>query len=332
MEDFAFLEEYSSSFGLNPAATFNSAADGVTSPVNWQSVLREILRFAGNTARETCMSVLLLIGVSMLAVFLSESTTREGQAMRKYALLVMVAVCAYPAVQDFLEMAEVARNGISNLTALMLAAVPALFSLHISVSSGVFLLITQITGALMLSVFLPMVLCQTALGICDSITERFKLSGIRQIVKSVFTWGLGTVMLVFGIVSALSGAVAGTGATVAGRSLRYAGSLIPVVGRYLSESAEMIYASASVLRSAGGIGVSMAVIACVLEPFVQILVYVLIYKLAAFCIRPFAENRIAALADAVGEGLSGLAGITILTASVALINIAVIVRSCTVGV
>ncbi len=322
MESFDFLKEYAGSFGLDP----------VSSKIQWARVLQEILLYAGKILPETCASVVLLIGVSVFSVLLAQNCAKDGQAMRKYTLMIMTAICAYPLVADFLKMALVAKEGISNMTALMLASIPVLTSLDLSASSGVFLLITQIAGGFMLSVFLPMILCQTALGICDSITERYTLSGIRKGIKGIFTWGLGAVMLVFGIASTLGGAVDSSGGVAAGRSLRYAGSLIPVVGRYLSESAEMIYSSASVLRSAGGIGVCIAIIACVLEPFIHILVYVVVYRIATFCIRPYADKKIIELTDAVGEGLSGLAGITILTASIALINIAVIVRNSGLGI
>ncbi len=316
MDTFAFLEQYSGQFGLDPGGE-----------IEWQSVIYEVLAFAGHTAGETVISVFMVIGISVVTAMIFQGESPNSRGMRKYLFLILTAVCAYPIVQDFLTMVGVAKTGVSDLTALMVASIPALTSLDLSSSAGVFLLITQVTGALMTHVFLPLILCQTALGICDALTEHFTLTGIRQTLKSVFNWGLGAVMLVFGVVSALSGAVAGTGATVAGRSLRYAGNLIPVVGRYLSESAEMIYASSAVIRNAGGIGVCVAVLACVMEPFVRILIYVLIYKLVAFCIRPFAGTRLTGLTGAIGEGLAGLAGITILTASIALINVAVIIRN-----
>lgn len=322
MESFGFLKEYVGSFGLDPTS----------SKIQWTQVFQEVLHYAGRILPETGASVVLLIGVSVCSVILAQNCTKDGQAMRKYALMIMTGICAYPLVGDFLKMALVAKEGISNMTALMLASIPVLTSLDLSASSGVFLLITQIAGGFMLSVFLPIILCQTALGICDSITERYTLTGIRKGLKGIFTWGLGAVMLIFGIVSTLGGAVISSGGVAAGRSLRYAGSLIPVVGRYLSESAEMIYSSASVLRSAGGTSVCIAVIACVLEPFIHILMHVVVYRIAAFCIRPYADKKIIELTDAVGEGLSGLAGITILTASIALINVAVIVRSSGLGI
>ena len=94
--------------------------------------------------------------------------------------------------------------------------------------------------------------------------------------------------------------------------MRYAGSAIPVVGRYLAESAEMIYAGGSVLASTGGVGVCIAVIGYMLRPFVQLFIYSMIYKFTAFCVRPFGESGIVSLLNAVSEGLSGLAGLTIL--------------------
>lgn len=316
MSEYAFLEKYTEIFGMNQSGESS-----------WGQVFQAILAFAGETIRETHSGVLLILGVCVLTLFFKTDLQPNSQNMMKYTLLVMTAVCAFPVVRDFLEIASVARETISEITTLMVASVPGLISLKISPASGVFLFITQITGTLMLSVFLPMILCYTGIGICDTVTERFKLSGIRQMVKSIFTWGLGTVMLIFSITSSISGVISGAGATNVGRSLRYAGSMIPVVGRYLSESAEMIYASGVTMKSTLGLSVTMAVIGCTLMPFVRIMIYVFVYKILSFMIKPFGYSSICGLTETVAEGFIGLAGITVLTAAIGLINVSVIVRS-----
>lgn len=321
---FSFLDGYETVFGLNPAEAFQSAKALESGGfVRFPDYLQEALRYAFSFAGEACASVLFLLAAALLSVLMPKG---DG-ALRKYAGFLFLGVCAYPAVSDFFAAAVLAKEGISELTALMLASVPVLMSLRLTTASGVFLFITQLTGSLMLSVFLPLILFRTALGVCDGVTDLFSLSGIREMLKGIFTWGLGAVMLVFSMTSAFSGAVAGSKASIAGRSLRYAGNLVPVVGRYLSESAEMIYASASVLIQAGGIGIGAAILSCVMLPFLRLLVYVFLYKMAAFFVKPVAPPSLTALLDAVGEGFSGLAGMTVLTASISLINLAVIVRA-----
>ncbi len=315
MEGLEFLNEYEVVFGLDPS--------GSVSSIHWKNVFLEILSYAGNVAAETKTVVLLIFAVSIMAVFLPKG---------KYSVYIFIAICGVPVLRDFIQLVEVGRNGISNLTSMMVGAIPALFSLHFTGGTGVFLFITQIVGFLALHFFLPLVLCQTALGIGDCLTGPFRLQGIHQSVRSIFTWGLGMVMLVFSVTSAVSGTLLGTNATTVGRSLRYAGSAIPVVGRYLAESAEMIYAGSSVLASTGGVGVCIAVIGYMLRPFVQLFIYSMIYKFTAFCVRPFGENGIVSLLNAVSEGLSGLAGLTILVAAVALINVAVMIRVVGFGI
>ena len=309
MEGLQFLEEYSVQFGLDPS-------NGIKE-LDWKEILLEIFSFVGKVTTETKTTVLLVIAVSIVAVFLPK---------QQFTTYVLVGICGVPILTEFIKMVEVGRTGISDLTNIMVTAIPALFSLNFSGGTGVFLFITQLLGILMLYVFFPLILCQTALGISESITGPFNLKGLKQSVRSLFSWGLGLVMLVFSVSSAISGSVLGVSATSMGRSLRYAGSMIPVVGRYLAESAELIYAGSSVLISTGGVGVCIAVIGCMLRPFIRLFIYSLIYKFTAFCVRPFGEPGIVSLLDNVSEGLSGLAGLTILVAAIALINIAVIVR------
>lgn len=315
MEGLEFLQDYEIVFGLDPSGSFSA--------INWRDVLIELISYAGNVAAETKTTVLLVLAASIIAVFLPKG---------RYSAYILIGICGVPILKDFIQMVEVGRSGISNLTGIMVSAIPALFSMNFSGGTGVFLLITQIVGFLMLHVFLPLVLCQTALGIGDCFTGPFRLKEIQQSIRSFFMWGLGVVMLIFSICSAMSGTVLGTSTTTVGRSLRYAGSMIPVVGRYLAESAEMIYAGSSVLASTGGIGVCIAVIGSMLQPFIQLFIYSLIYKFTAFCVRPFSNTEIVSLLNAVSDGLSGLAGLTVLVASIALINVAVIIRIVGFGI
>ena len=316
MESYPFLQEYNGAFGLDISGDFS-----------WESVLNAILNFAGDTLNDTHRGVLLILGISILGLLIHSDIQTTSNSMAQYTAWVITGVCAYPIVSDFIKMVAVAKEGVSNITALMLSSVPAMVSLPISTGAGVFLLITQITGALMLSFFLPLLLCQTGLGVCDTITERFSLRSIRQMLKNVFAWGLGVVMLIFSITSSICGVLAGAGGTVVGRSLRYASSMIPVVGKYLSESAEMIYAGSASIKGTLGVGICIAVIGCMLAPFLRIMIYVFVYKFVSFCIKPFGLPSVVKLTDAVAEGLGGLAGITILTAAIGLINVSVMIRS-----
>ena len=309
MEGLEFLKEYDVLFGLDPSGSF--------SDIQWKRVLLEVISYAGNVAGETKFAVLFVLSVSIIGAFMPKW---------KMSSYLLVGICGVPVLKDFVTLVNVGRTGIAELTGIMVTAIPALFSLNFSGGTGLFLLVTQILGFLALNVFLPLLLCQTALGISESLSDPFQLSGLKQSIRSLFTWGLGIVMLIFSLVSTIGGTVLGANATTVGRSLRYAGSMIPVVGRYLAESAELIYASSSALAGAGGVGVCIAVIGCMVRPFVRLFIYSLLYKFTAFCIRPFGEKSVVTLLDAVSDGLSGLAGLTILVAAIALINVAVIVR------
>ncbi|MBR5280042.1 MAG: hypothetical protein IKU26_03625 [Clostridia bacterium] len=309
MEGLEFLQEYNILFDLDPS--------GSISDIRWNQVFLEVIAYAGDVANETKFTVIFILSVSIISLFLSKW---------KMSSLLLVGICGLPLLKDFVALVSVSRTGIAELTSVMVTAIPALFSLSFTGGTGLFLLVTQLLGVLILYVFLPLLLCQTALGISEGISGPFSLNGLKQSVRSLFSWGLGIVMLIFTIVSAIGGTVLGANATTVGRSLRYAGSMIPVVGRYLAESAEMIYAGSSVLAGAGGVGVCIAVIGCLLKPFIHLFIYSLIYKMTAFCIRPFGEKSVVTLLEAVSEGAGGLAGLNILTAAIALINVAVIVR------
>lgn len=191
--------------------------------------------------------------------------------------------------------------------------------------AATFITITQTVGILLSKVFLPIAVIYAALGICGSVTERFSLEGVKGMVRFLFTWGLGIMMIGFSCAATLSGALTGARTSMAGRTLKYTGAMVPVVGRYLAESADMVFAGASVLKGTAGVAAAAAILTAAAVPCVQMVVHVVVYRMAGILIRPVADEKISRMVGVVGDAFTMITGITILMSVMCVLNIAVLV-------
>ena len=101
--------------------------------------------------------------------------------------------------------------------------------------------------------------------------------------------------------------------------------MVPVVGRYLAESADMVFAGASVLKGTAGVAAAAAILTAAAVPCVQMVVHVVVYRMAGILIRPVADEKISRMVGVVGDAFTMITGITILMSVMCVLNIAVLV-------
>ena len=188
-----------------------------------------------------------------------------------------------------------------------------------------FLIIAQSVTLVIKSILLPLAVIFGALGFCEVISDKFSVTGIRTIIRSTFNWILGITMVVFACSASVSGIVANSFTSISTRTLKYAGSMVPVVGRYLAESADLVFSGAGILKDAGGVGVMAAVFVACLSPFIKILSIVILYRLAVVFVSPVAHEKISKVITLVADALSMIMSITALLGVMYIINIAVMV-------
>lgn len=241
-------------------------------------------------------------------------------------MIAMGIALAVPCAAAFTEVISSARQFFTDLETLNLGIVPALTTVAVPVQSGVFLLAAQILGQLMKTVFLPGAIIYGVLGFSGSFHDRFGLRKVGEAVKSCYNWGLGLVMLVFSAVTAGAGIVSGASVSLAVKTVKYtAGSAVPVVGRYLSESADLVASGAALVKSAAGVGCCVALVGVCLAPFLKMFAFVLLFKLAAIIIKPVLDGRLCTIVDTVGEAVSMIMGAVALMCIFSFMSIAIIV-------
>ena len=241
-------------------------------------------------------------------------------------MIAMGIALAIPCADAFYRVASMAKELFADMESLQLCALPALASVALPVSGGVFLTATELLSQLMKNVFLPAAVLYGILGFSGAFHERFRLQKVGAAVKSCYTWGLGIAMLLFSAVTAGAGLISGVSSSLTVKTVKYtAGTAIPVVGRYLSESADLVAAGAALIKSSAGVGCCVALAGVCLTPFLKMLACMLLFKLASALIRPVLDVRLCAVVDTAGEAAAMIMGAAALLCLYCFVSIAVIV-------
>lgn len=229
----------------------------------WDELFNTILKEAGNQLGASAGILAIIVSVAYLSSIFTATADLESSGNNDIISFAVICLLSVPVINNIREVVVQAGDTIAEIRTIMLSSIPGLCAMDIgtgAAGAAVFITITQIVGILLSKVFLPIAVVYAAVGICGSVAERFSLEGVKGMVRFLFTWGLGIMMIGFSSAGALSGALTGARTSMAGRTLKYTGAMVPVVGRYLAESADMVFAGASVLKGTAGVAAVAAIL------------------------------------------------------------------------
>lgn len=109
-------------------------------------------------------------------------------------------------------------------------------------------------GNVISSVFLPLLLVGTALGIVSKISDNIQIGKLSKLFKSGVVWALGIVLTVFVGVLSLEGSLTSSVDGLTAKTTKaVVTSAIPVVGKILGESVDAVLGCSNILKNAVGI-------------------------------------------------------------------------------
>lgn len=279
--------------------------------------------------------LLIIVSVSYVSSVFTATTGESDSGMKDIISFAVICLLCVPMMENVKNVIANATETIEEIKVVMLSSIPALCATQIGdavAGAAIFITLTQTAAVLLSGIFLPLALAYTVVGICGSVSDRFSLDGVKGMVKYVFNWGLGLMMMGFSCAATLSGALTGAKTSMAARTLKYTGAMVPVVGRYLAESTDMVFAGASVIKSTAGIAAVTAILTAAAAPCVKMATHVLIYRIAGIMIRPVAAPKISNAVTNVGDAFMMITGITALMSVLSVLNVAVLVTLVRGGV
>jgi stage III sporulation protein AE len=256
----------------------------------------------------------LLVTIVMLAVFsmvlenLQSAFERNTTSKVAYAITYMVLLII--AVNSFNVAIGYARDAITGMISFMLAMVPLLLTLLASMGSLVtvsvlhpliIFMIHAVGTAIYMFVF-PLLFFSAVLHIASALSDKFKVTNLANLLRSVAVGALGVLVTIFLGVISVQGA---TGAVTDGVTLRTAkfvtGNFVPVVGRMFSDAADTVISASMLAKNAVGLAGVIILLFLSAFPAIKILTLAMIYHLSAAVMQPLGESPIAKCLQTIGK-------------------------------
>ncbi len=291
--------------------------------------LKEFKNAVSSSSSILAIIVISAIMNSLSSSFLSSEVARVGSTV----CVVCAGSLSLSKMSGFITMGI---ESIESLTTFTQVMVPTMVTFFIGggrfTSAGLFqpaiFMTAQITASLIKNLFLPLIYVYLILIITDSVLPEMGISKISGIFKSIFSWGLSLILTIFTAVISIGGSVFESVDNVAVRALKFSvGTFIPVVGKILSDSTDMVIGSSLLLKSAFGIlGIVVAVLICAV-PILKLASQIAVFKIASAFSEPFSNAGLSKMLSGFSNALVMMLALSASMALIVIISLAIMVKS-----
>ncbi|GBF72652.1 stage III sporulation protein AE [Paenibacillus sp. 598K] len=256
------------------------------------------------------VTIVLLTVFSMMLETLQTAFERRSVSKVAYAVAYMVMIIL--AINSFHVAIGYARDAISSMIDFMMAMIPLLLTLlasmgsivTVSVMHPLIIFMIHTVGTVIYTVVFPLLFFSAVLHIASSLSDRYKVTQLADLLRNLSVGLLGVLLTVFLGVISVRGA---TGAVTDGAAIKTAkfltGNFVPVVGRMFSDATDTVMSASLLLKHAVGIaGVVILLLLCVF-PAVKILTLALIYNVSAAILQPLGESPIIVCLQTIGKSM-----------------------------
>ncbi len=261
--------------------------------------------------------------VAVCALLRNLELAANGSGLAKLSGALCFAALLLLAIKVFYSGVALVRTTVAGMVSLMNALLPIFLTL-LTVSGNLTasallspLLIFAVNSISFVAdkVVLPLLVMSAALECTNYFTSPYKLRGLAGLMKQSGMLLLGFMMALFLGVLAIQGTAGGISDGLALRTAKFAASsFVPVVGKLLSDTVEVLFGASLLLRSSIGIFGAAAVFLVSFAPCVKIFMLGLLVKLSGVCMEPMGDVRMASCMASIGSNLYLLAGVMLLIA------------------
>lgn len=234
------------------------------------------------------------VSLSVMAAVLLASMLRtfpgSVQAIANLAGTIVIAVTLMLSTNSMIRLGAETVQQLSDYGKLLYPVMTSAMAAQGGVTTSAALyagtaLFDAVLSSLISGLLIPMVYLFLALAAANSAVGEDLLKKMRDLIKTVVSWCLKTILTVFTTYMSITGVVSGSTDAAALKAAKVTiSSVVPVVGSILSDASEAVLVSAGVMKSAAGVYGILAILALFLEPFLRIGIHYLMLKAtAALC-------------------------------------------------
>ena len=256
--------------------------------------------------------------VMAATMLISVVKSREGPGKEAVSLVGVIAIACLllqPAGTQIAAAAETVSQ-LSAYVKLLLPVMTAALAAQGGAATSAALYTATVTfdallSSLISTILVPMVYIYLVLAVVHSAIADDMMKRARDLMKSIMTWTLKTILYVFTAYIGITGVVSGAAdqSAVKAAKLTISG-MVPVVGGILSDASEAVLVGASVVKNSAGISGILVVIAITVVPFLQIGLQYLGLKLTAAVCALFSDKQITGIIEDFSGAMGFLLGMT----------------------
>jgi len=231
-----------------------------------------------------------------------------GKLTYSVVYLALVAI----AVGSFTIALNTGCKAIDSMVGFLELLMPVILTLLIGVgavaSTAVFhpviFMAVSVTGTVVKNIIFPLIFFAAVLSIVSNLSEKFRVSQLAGLLKTVAMSVLGLLTTVFLGVLSIKGVAAAVADGVVIRTAKYATSaFVPVVGGMFSDALESVISTSLLIKNTLGLAGIIIIFFLALIPLLKILAIAFIYKLAGALIQPIGDPQLADCLGALGNSL-----------------------------
>lgn len=286
-------------------------------------ILEDIIPLVRPDLHEASKVCIGLLGTVLLASLI-QSTSEQIRAAINIAVAAGISSAMLLNVKSLIHLAGDTITEMTEYGKLLLPVMTTALAAQGGIGSSAALYagtaaVNSFISSLISKLLLPAVYIFIAVGIAMAATGEEMLKKFKELIKTLITWFLKTVLSVFTAYMGITGVISGTTDAAALKVTKATiSSVVPVVGGILSDASEAVLVSVGIAKNAVGIYGIFAVLALFLEPFLLIGSHYLMLKITTAICGVFGTKSATEL---VGDFSTAMGLLLAMTGSVCLLQL-----------
>ncbi|SHE62093.1 stage III sporulation protein AE [Desulforamulus putei] len=266
---------------------------------------KEVVANASLLGKLVVLAVICAVLQNLMSSFEKGTTGKLAYAV-SYMVLISLAVGTFTLAVN------TGREAVDNMVHFMQALLPLLLTLLAAMggvaSTAIFhpIIFGSITaiGTIIKIIVFPLIFFSAVLTILSNLSERFQVSRLADLMKTVAMGVLGLCSTVFLGILAIKGVAGSVTDGVAIRTAKFAtDAFIPVVGGMFSDALDAVIGSSLLIKNAVGMAGVIIIFVLTILPMLKIFAVAFVYKLAGALIQPVGDKQMADCLTGLGKSL-----------------------------
>jgi len=264
----------------------------------------------------------MLIIAILSAFFKAMTASFKNAGVAKLGFYICYVVIVGLLFRTFLLALNIMTDMVGNIVFLLTGSTPVIITLVASggyVASATAFAPILIFTASFLTIFLevimvPLLIFAAALTMVNFMSDKETLDNLSEIMHKGISWALKSIALIFVAVLGFQRIATPILNNLAIRGTRTAVGAVPAVGGVLTGAIDTAIVYSQALRGAVSSALLLATAAISIVPILQIVAFIVVYKVTAVLISPICDERIVDAIDATGNYTALILGVCALAA------------------